>query len=173
MISSTAYCLLNNISMCHYLEKRLWNTTRIISSHRCSIIVILIMSDEHVWENKCISVWRGAGMCLCVGCIIWDNCKYLDVKLCIFIIWQPTYICINIVQLYHNLTCHNKLMRSDTTGKNWFTVIGNVGHNSTLACAEMILALFKATSSYAWPPHWFQAQRRRTARVYQPIILSK
>lgn len=131
------------------------------------------MSDEHVWEHKCISVWRGAGTCLCVGCIICDNCKYLDVKLCIFIIWRPTYIWINIAQLHRDFTCHNKLMRSDTNGKNWLTVIGNVGHNSTLACAEMILALFKATGSHAWLPHWFQTRRRRTARVYQPIILSK
>lgn len=131
------------------------------------------MSDEHVWEHKRISVWRGAGTCLCVGCIICDNCKYLDVKLCIFIIWRPTYIWINIAQVRRDFTCHNKLMRSDTNGKNWLTVIGNVGHNSTLACAEMILALFKATGSHAWLPHWFQTRRRRTARVYQPIILSK
>lgn len=95
------------------------------------------MSDEHVWEHKRISVWRGAGTCLCVGCIICDNCKYLDVKLCIFIIWRPTYIWINIAQLRRDFTCHNKLMHSDTNGKNWLTVIGNVGHNSTLACAEM------------------------------------
>lgn len=117
------------------------------------------MSDEHVWEHKRISVWRGAGTCLCVGCIICDNCKYLDVKLCIFIIWRPTYIWINIAQLRRDFTCHNKLMHSDTNGKNWLTVIGNVGHNSTLACAEMQSCLTPTLVS--------------TARVYQPIILSK
>lgn len=132
---------------------------------RCDhVIVIQIMSDEFVWENKWLYVWWWAGMCLCVGCRICDNGIYFRCKImCNYDVMSHLHLYPHCTTIPY-LTCQNNLTQSVTTGKTdlLWSEIGSI-MLTFLNCAQMILASFKATSDYAGLPRWFQTRRRWTA----------